>query len=134
MDSAGKWNPMVKLAVQERGVSRMTKVLFYGMSGEKMCFQHILLNALDLHAAGKEVKVIFEGQSVKLVSVFEKEEHPLYNKAKQAGIIAGVCTACSKAMGVYEQNVASGLPMLSDMSGHAGMKGFIEDGYAVISI
>ena len=29
----------------------MRKVLFYGMTGEKMCFTHILLNALDLSAA-----------------------------------------------------------------------------------
>ena len=48
----------------------MKKILFYGMTGEKMCFRHILLNALDLSADGEEVKVIFEGASVKLVPVF----------------------------------------------------------------
>ena len=39
----------------------MDKILFYGMTGEKMCFQHILLNALDLFSSGTEVKIIFEG-------------------------------------------------------------------------
>jgi len=112
----------------------MDKFLFYGMTGEKMCFQHILLNALDLAASGHEVKIIFEGASVKLVSVFEEEKHPLYLKAKDSGIIAGVCFACSKVMNVYELNKATGLPMLNDMSGHAGMKRFIDDGYKVISM
>jgi hypothetical protein len=112
----------------------MEKVLFYGMTGEKMCFQHILLNALDLSEDGHEVKIVFEGASVKLVSVFEKEANPLYMKAKSAGVIAGVCFACSKVMGVFEQNEATGLPMLSDMSGHAGMKRYIEDGYRVVSM
>ena len=112
----------------------MEKTLFYGMTGEKMCFQHILMNALDLHSSGKEVKIIFEGASVKLVAVFEKENNPLYNKAKKAGIIAGICLACSKVLDVYEDNLKSGLEMLDDMSGHAGMKSYIEEGYEVISM
>ena len=112
----------------------MEKVLFYGMTGEKMCFQHILMNALDLHGDKKEVKIIFEGASVKLVSLFEEEKNALYLKAKEAGLIAGICFACSKVLGVYEQNMASGLPMLADMNGHAGMKEYINQGFAVISM
>jgi hypothetical protein len=112
----------------------MNKVLYYGMTGEKMCFQHILLNALDLAADGKEVKIIFEGASVKLVSVFEEENNPLYNKAKSLGLIAGVCLACSKVLGVYEQNKNAGLSMLDDMNGHAGMKSYINDGFSIVSM
>ncbi len=112
----------------------MEKVLFYGMTGEKMCFQHILLNALDLHSSGKDVKIIFEGASVKLVPVFEEEKNMLYKKAKDAGIIAGVCLACSKVLGVYDKNKDFGLAMLDDMSGHAGMKNYINQGYEVISM
>ena len=112
----------------------MKKVLFYGMTGEKMCSQHILLNALDLLADGMEAKVIFEGASVKLVGVFEKEKNPLYNRAKEAGLIVGVCLACSKMMNVYEENLASGIAMLDDMSGHAGFKGYLKDGYEIVSM
>ncbi len=112
----------------------MEKVLFYGMTGEKMCFQHVLLNALDLAAGGNEVRIIFEGASVKLPPVFAAEGNPLYKKAKEAGIIAGACLACSKVMGVYEQNAALGLAMLDDMSGHAGMKAYIEKGYRIVSM
>lgn len=112
----------------------MKKVLYYGMTGEKMCFQHILLNALDLHSSGEEVKIIFEGASVKLVHIFEKENNPLYRRAKEAGLIAGVCLACSKALDVYEKTLESGLKMLDDMSGHAGMKSYINEGYEVISM
>lgn len=113
---------------------KMKKVLFYGMTGEKMCFQHILMNALDLHSSGEEVKIIFEGASVKLVSIFEQENNPLYKKAKEADIIAGICLACSKVLDVYEDNLKSGLKMLDDMSGHAGMKEYLDNGYQVISI
>lgn len=112
----------------------MKKVLYYGMTGEKMCFQHILLNALDLNSSGEEVKIIFEGASVKLVHIFETENNPLYRRAKEAGLIAGVCLACSKALDVYEKTLESGLKMLDDMSGHAGMKSYINEGYEVISM
>ena len=112
----------------------MEKVLFYAMNGEKMCFQHVLLNAMDLSKAGNEVKIIFEGSSVKLVSILEEEKNPLYLKAKEVGIIAGICLACSKALGVYEENLATGLTMLDDMMGHAGVKDYINNGYQVISI
>jgi hypothetical protein len=120
--------------LQENKEKEMEKVLFYAMTGEKMCFQHILLNAMDLSKAGNEVKIIFEGSSVKLVSILEEEKNPLYLKAKEAEIIAGICLACSKALGVYEENLATGLTMLDDMMGHAGVKDYINNGYQVISI
>lgn len=124
----------VKANIIRKEVKIMKKILFYGMTGEKMCFQHILLNALDLYSSGNEVKIIFEGASVKLVKIFEEENNSLYHKAKEFGIIAGVCLACSKVLDVYDQNIKSGLTMLNNMSGHAGIKNYINDGYEVISI
>ena len=112
----------------------MKKVLFYAMTGEKMCFRHVLMNALDLHNAGFEVKIIFEGASVKLPSILNEENDPIFGKALEAGLIAGICFACSKVMDVFEVNHALGLPMLDDMYGHAGMKPYLADGYEVVSI
>lgn len=112
----------------------MKKILFYGMTGQKSCFLHVLLNAAQLHEAGFEARVIFEGASVALVKVFEEEQNPVYLKVKAAGLIAGVCLACSKTLKVYEEAVNSGLPLLSDMNGHAGMLPFLNTGYEVISI
>jgi hypothetical protein len=112
----------------------MKKILFYGMTGEKMCFMHILMNALQLREAGYEVRVIFEGASVKLPGLFETEQNPLYLKAKEAGIIKGICLACSKVMDVLEANQGTGLAMLSDMNNHAGMKEELENGFEVVSM
>ena len=112
----------------------MKKILFYAMTGEKMCFQHVLMNALDLHRAGFEVKIIFEGASVKLPSVLKEESTPLFGKALESGLVAGICFACSKVLGVFEANLALGLPMLDDMYGHAGVKPYLEDGYEVLSM
>ena len=109
----------------------MKKYLFYGMTGQKMCFVHVLLNALDLKAAGNEVKIIFEGESVKLPPVLDKEANLHYQNALRMGLIAGVCLACSIVMGVKDDIERLNLPLLNDMNRHAGMRPYIEDGYEV---
>lgn len=108
------------------------KYLFYAMQGEKMCFIHVLLNALDLHQAGNEVKIVFEGKAVTLPPVLSQENNPLYKKALEANLIAGVCLACAKTLGVHEEIEKLNLPLLNDMNGHAGVLPFTQDGYEVL--
>lgn len=110
----------------------MRKLLFYVMQGEKMCFMHALLNADSLIKSGHEVKIIMEGKSVKLPKVFEDEKNKLYKKLLDNKTIVGVCKACSKVLGVYEENEKLGLNLLDDMNGHAGMKDYVENEYEVI--
>lgn len=112
----------------------MKKILFYAMTGEKMCLMHVLMNAVDLAAGGHEVKVIFEGRSVMMPAQLEEEKNPHYMKAKELGLLAGICYACSVQLKVEEQNAALGLPMLKDMFGHAGMRTFVVEGYEVVSL
>ncbi len=112
----------------------MNKVLFYAMTGEKSCLMHVLMNAVDLAEKGMQVRVIFEGRSVILVSVLKEEGNPHFSKALSLGLLAGVCFACSKMLNVLEQNEALGLPMLKDMYGHAAMSPYLMEGYQVISI
>ena len=54
----------------------MSKILFYAMTGEKLCFLHVLMNAVDLAGKGHEVKVIFEGRSVALAPSLMKKRIP----------------------------------------------------------
>ena len=37
------------------------KVVLVAFQGEPMCFVHVLLNALDMHERGFDVKVVIEG-------------------------------------------------------------------------
>ena len=98
-----------------------------------MCFVHVLLNALDLQKEGHEVKIIFEGESVKLPGVLEEEKNSLYLKAKKSGIVAGVCLACSKQLGVFDVNEKLDIPLLNDMANHAGVKPYTSQGYTVLT-
>lgn len=108
----------------------MEKVLFYAMQGEKMCFLHVLMNAWALKEKGAEVKVIMEGKSVTLID--QLKDNPLMQQAVKQGLIAGVCRACSQQLGVLDSNEKSGLTLLDDMNGHAGMASYGEAGYHVI--
>lgn len=104
----------------------MKKYLIYVMQGEPMCFMHGVMNARALKAAGCEVKLIMEGQSVKL------GDHPEVKKIEEEDILAGVCKACSAVLGVLDKNIELGLTLLDDMNGHAGMVPYVEEDYEVI--
>ncbi|MDO5715267.1 MAG: hypothetical protein Q4P25_01660 [Tissierellia bacterium] len=110
----------------------MRKFALFAFEGEEMCFNHVLLNALDLDSKGYSVKIIFEGASVTLPPVLEKKEHPLYLKCKEKGLIAGVCEACSRALDSYEAIKELDLPFLKDMKGHPSFESFIKEGYEII--
>lgn len=114
----------------------MNKVLLVAFQGEAMCFVHVLLNALDMQQRGLTVKVIIEGMAVKLPGELQKPEHTfhtLYAKTKEAGLIAGVCKACSAKMGALEAVQAQGLPLLDDMNGHPSLGRYLQDGYTIIT-
>ena len=79
----------------------MKKFALFVFNGDPMCFIHVLLNALDMKAKGSEAKIIIEGASVKLIPELVKSGNPLnglWKKNFEAGLIEGVCKACSTAI------------------------------------
>ena len=102
----------------------MKKVVLFAFNGEAMCFVHVLLNALDMKEKGYEVKVVIEGSATKLIPFLSESGTILnspYKKAKELGLIDGVCKACSSKMGTLPDAQAEGLTLLEDMWGHPGM-------------
>jgi len=108
----------------------------FAFNGELMCFVHVLLNGLDMKAKGIDARIVIEGAAVTLVAELEKESCPFhapYVKAKEAGIIDGVCKACSAKLGALDAAKASGLPLLNDMMGHPSMAAYTAKGYSIIT-
>jgi len=100
-----------------------------------MCFVHVLLNALDLHEKGYEVRIVIEGQATKLIPGLAQEGNPLhqlYRRAREKELIEGACRACSMKMGTLEDVRAQGLALLGEMSGHPPMGLYMDRGYQVI--
>lgn len=114
----------------------MKKVVLFAFNGESMCFVHVLLNGLNLKETGYDVKIVIEGAATKLIPEMNTPGSPLHGlslKAKEQGIIHGVCRACSVKMGTSGAVEAMGLNMLDDMSGHPSLSKYLSEGYTVIT-
>ena len=114
----------------------MKKVVLFAFNGDFMCFIHVLLNALDMKANGYDARIVIEGSATKLIPELAEEGKPLYSlyiKAKDMGLIDGVCKACSAKMGTLQAAKKEGLPLLDDVNGHPGMGRYMDMGYEVIS-
>jgi len=112
----------------------MDKFAFFAFNGDMMCFQHILLNALDLDAKGNDAAIIIEGESVKLIEKLENSNNKHYFEAKEKGLIDCICKACSAALDVLEFNQSTDIPLKGDMSGHPSMEAYIKEGYQIITL
>jgi hypothetical protein len=114
----------------------MKKFALFVFNGDPMCFIHVLLNALDMKAKGSEAKIIIEGASVKLIPELVKSGNPLnglWKKNLEAGLIEGVCKACSSKLGTLEAAQEQGLTLLDDMSGHPSMAAYHDKGFEIIT-
>ncbi len=101
-----------------------------------MCFIHVLLNALDMKVKGDEAKIIIEGASAKLIPELAEYNNPLnglWKKNLEAGLVEGVCKACSSKLGTLEAAKEQGLTLLDDISGHPGMSTYRNKGYEIIT-
>ena len=114
----------------------MKKLALFVFNGDPICFIHVLLNALDMKAKGYETKIIIEGASVKLIPELAKPGmvlNGLWKKTLEAGLVEGVCKACSSKLGTLEAAKEQGLTILDDMSGHPSMVAYREKGYEIIT-
>jgi hypothetical protein len=114
----------------------MKKFALFVFNGDPMCFIHVLLNALDMNTKGHEAKIIIEGGAVKLVPEMVQPGNPLnglWNKNIEAGLIAGVCKACSNKLGVLDVAKELRLNLLDGMSGHPSMAEYRDKGYEIIT-
>jgi predicted DCC family thiol-disulfide oxidoreductase YuxK len=52
---------------------------------------------------------------------------------KEAGLVDGVCKACSNKLGTLEAAKEQGLTLLDEMSGHPSMARYRDEGFEIIS-
>lgn len=114
----------------------MRNVALFVFNGDPICFVHVLLNGLDMAAKGDRVAIVMEGAATKLLpSLSDPAQmlHPLWEKAKAAGIVAGVCKACAAKMQTTGDAKEQDLPLLGDMNGHPSMAGYLDAGFTIIT-
>ena len=114
----------------------MKKFALFVFNGDPMCFIHVLLNALDMKEKGYDGKIVIEGSATKLLPELDRPDNPLHKlweKVKEAGLVDGVCKACSNKLGTLEAAKEQGLTLLDEMSGHPSMARYRDEGFEIIS-
>ena len=115
----------------------MKKFALFVFNGDPMCFIHVLLNALDMKEKGHDGKIVIEGSATKLLPELAKPDNPLHKlwkKVKEAGLVDGVCKACSNKLGTLDAAKEQGLTLLDEMSGHPSMARYRDEGFEIISL
>lgn len=110
------------------------KVAIFAFDGEPGCFVHALLNTLDMHERGYEVRLVIEGSATRLVRELA-DERPfakLYERCREAGLIECVCRACAAKMESLSAAEEQRLTLCGEMSGHPSIARFLEAGYEVV--
>ncbi len=113
------------------------KIVIFAFNGEMMCFFHGMLNAIDLHDKGNDVRLVIEGQATKLITELDKPEcpfHKAYLKLKEMNIIDCICKACAGKMGTLEEAKKQGLTISGNLSGHPSMSQYLEKGFELITL
>ena len=99
----------------------MKKIVLFAFNGESMCFVHVLLNALDMHSRGYDVKLVIEGSATKLVKELDGPDAAfgnLYKEVKEKGLVDCVCEACSQKTGSLTAAEDQGLRLCGELKGH----------------
>ncbi|MFP4194208.1 MAG: cytoplasmic protein [Desulfosalsimonas sp.] len=111
------------------------KVALFVFRDDSMCFVHVLLNTLDMHERGHDIRMVMEGEATKLLPGLENEGttfSKMWQQVKDKNLVAGVCKACSTQMGTRASAEKQGLALLDDMSGHPSFAGFIDQGCEIL--
>jgi len=112
----------------------MGKVVFFAFKGDILCFTHILINALDMNRKEVDVKIVIEGEAVKLIKELEESGNELYQQSKEKGLIDSICKACSAKFGVLEYNETVGIPISGEAKGHPPMAEYVKEGYQIVTL
>lgn len=111
------------------------KIAFFAFNGETLCFMHILLNAIDMHEKGYDVKIVLEGAATRMareLSDLDKPFSNLFQKARQLNVIDCVCKACANKMESLEAAKEQQLCICDELLGHPSMSRYIDQGYEII--
>ena len=117
------------------------KFMFLLFTDEQCRLNHAFMYAIDMRKKGYEVRIIIEGPSTQCLGrLAEGGKFPgLFREAHSLGLIAGACKTASGgcSTGKKDRNVAdiageSGVKMLADLDGHAGIETFVNEGYEIM--
>lgn len=98
---------------------------------------HSLLYTQQLHQAGHDVALYYEGEGTTWIGRFEDpafKYHDLYREVQGAGLIAGACSYCAEAFGVRNEIAGSPVPFVDHDRGHPSVAQLVAEGRTIITV
>jgi hypothetical protein len=111
------------------------KYMFLATDENKMQLYHLLLNAINFHENGHEVKAVLECASPKLlIGIADSTiKLPVFDKAMELDIIDHACKACTSTFSATEAAKKPGVPLKGELQGHSDLLKFVEAGYSILT-
>lgn len=116
------------------------KLLFLVFSADTCRLNHALLHALDLEDHGHRVRIILEGEATRRLRDRQGRFAELFQQARDRDLIVGVCATAARGCStgdelrdVAGQAERDGLPLLSDLSGHASIEAYLSEGFELVT-
>jgi hypothetical protein len=93
-----------------------------------------LTTAKELKQEGDEVVVVFDGAGTKWIPALSDQEHRYHGLLQSVrDRISGACAYCATAYGVRDGVEESGVELLNEFDQHPSLRGYLADGYQVIT-
>lgn len=93
-----------------------------------------LMFAQELHRAGDDVTIVFEGAGSTAAAAMLDAGHRLHTLfADVRPQVRGVCRYCAKSYGVLDALEAAGVPLLADDRGHASLRQLLVEGRQIVT-
>ncbi|MFC3885659.1 DsrE family protein [Bacillus songklensis] len=98
---------------------------------------HGLLYGQELHEAGYQVDIVFDGAGTTWVREFEKTDHPfnpLFKQVMKLGIVQGGCQACAGFFEVASEVEEAGVSLIGEEGngGHLAFANYMKEGYSPV--
>lgn len=91
--------------------------------------------ARELHQAGDEVTIIFDGAGTQWVPTLADDKHKYHSLFEEMRpVIAGACSYCAGAYAVKDEiEQMEGIDLLDEFDGHPSIRKLLSNGYRLIT-
>ncbi len=113
---------------------KVAVVIYEPISGDGSRVYRGLRTALELHEAGDDIVLLFDGSGVESLAAISDANNPMHPILEALSAhVQGACSFCSKSYKVADTIKEHGWTLLTDYKGEASVRKLLADGYQVIN-
>ena len=113
---------------------KVAVVIYEPLSGDVSRLYRGLKTALELHEAGDDIVLLFDGSGVESLAAISDPNNPMHPILKElSDRVQGACGFCANSHKVTDTIKEHGWTLLTDYKGEASIRKLLVDGYQVLN-